>query len=86
MSVAEVVEANWNFCNVLAQQGHGRLQVIALGSRNAHGITLNGGLHFELAFFQCFLNFFAVLGGNAIANFKNLLHFVAADFLDVTLV
>src|SRR5690606_17527841 len=48
-SVAEVVEGHRHVGHVLLDEGHGGLQVVALGTGDAHGVALDRGLHLELA-------------------------------------
>jgi hypothetical protein len=47
--IAEVVEAERQVGDVLANQGHGGLQVVAFCASDAYRITLNRPLDFEFA-------------------------------------
>src|SRR2546427_226316 len=64
-SVAEVVEGQRVVGQVLADQGHGGLQVVALGAGDGDGVALDGGLHLELAVLDQLLQLLAQLGLDA---------------------
>ena len=85
-SVAEIVEAQGDVGNVFFDQRHGGLQVIPFGSRHAHRVALNGGLHFELAVFDHALDFFGHFSLDAVAHLDDLLDLVAAHLLYVALI
>jgi hypothetical protein len=82
-SIPEIIEAQGQVGQRLLDQRHGGLQVVALGAGDAHGVALNGALDLEFAFFDGFLNFLAVFGGDAVAHGEDLLDFVTTDFLDL---
>ena len=78
--VAEIVEFQRHFGDVFFDQGHGSLQIVALGTGDAHALALNGRLHLHLAFFDGFLDFFRQLAFDARAHFGDLLDLIAANF------
>src|SRR5438105_1152525 len=85
-SVPEVVEGDRHVADLLADQRHGRLQVVALGARDAHRIALDGRLHFEFAVLDEAGDLFGLLAFDAAAHLEHLLDLVAADLLHVALV
>ena len=85
-SIAEVVERQRNVRHVFADQGHGGLQVVALGPGHTHLVLLNGALNFEFALFEQFLNLFGQFALDAVAHLDDLLDLVATHLLDVALV
>ena len=82
-SVSEVIEAQGQVRNLFFNQCHGRLQVITLGARDPHRITLDRSLHLEFAVLDQTLDFLGGFGLNAIADLDHLLDLVAANFLCV---
>src|SRR5574343_1749664 len=82
-SVPEVVEGQRQLGHFLAQERHGRLQIVALGTGDAHRIALDGGLHLHLGVLDDAGDLLGVFGGNALAHLDHLLDLVAADLFDL---
>ena len=57
-SIAKVVKRQRQIGHLFANQRHSSLQVIAFSTADTNRITLNSGLHFDLAVFDQALDFF----------------------------
>ncbi|CAM2144922.1 hypothetical protein PT2222_160205 [Paraburkholderia tropica] len=85
-SIAEVIEVERRIGYVLAQHGDHALQVVALGAGHTHGVALNARLHLDLAVLHEAHDLFREIAGHALLHGDDLLHLVAADFLDLAVV
>lgn len=81
--VAKVVETQRQIADFFPDQGHGGLQVITFGARDADFALLDGGLHLHLVALDELLDFLGLLGFYAVAHLGDLLDLVAADFFDL---
>src|SRR5690349_2924871 len=82
-SIAKVVEGQGNLGHLFFDQGHGGLQVIALGAGDSYFFFLDGGLNFELAVLDEALDFLGHFGFDAAAYLDDALDLVAAHFLHI---
>src|SRR5438552_6873355 len=83
ISFPEVGEGQRCLGDVLADQGHRALQIVALGAGDAHHVALDGGLHLQLALLDERLDLLRGVAVDAVLHRQHLLDLVAADLLDL---
>src|SRR5690606_26745420 len=80
-SLPEVGEGQRHVGDLLFQERDRRLQVVALGTADAHGVALDARVSLQFAVLDQAHDLLRMIGRHAVANGDRLLDLVAADLL-----